>query len=87
MGYNLEISFPIRMLIEKWEACLIEDRLMVGRHVNNINYYWLTKNMMGLLMEEIANNCKAARESTQALMMSLTNMGTTLQALNATFGW
>lgn len=86
-GYGTEVSIPIRLLIDNWEARFIAHYLDAGRHEVHINSYWLVKNMMGILLEDMAANWAATQISTQSLRTYLDNMGTMLRGLNATFDW
>ena len=55
-GYNTGVSMIVRVLINEWETCLVTKHLARGRGGGHINHYYLIKNMMGTLMEEMASN-------------------------------
>ena len=52
-GYEAEISMRVRVFIDDWKARLVNEHLATGRGGRKINHYWLIKNMMGTLMEDM----------------------------------
>ena len=62
-GYNNDISSQVQPIIDDWERRLVNKNL--ARDVDGVtpNLYWIVKNMMGSLMEEMLekwNNSKLA---------------------------
>ena len=43
----------VHVLIDDWEGLLVNEQLATGRGGGKINHYWLIKNMMGVLMEDM----------------------------------
>ena len=52
-GYEVGILMHACVLIHGWEGRLVNERLAIGRGGGKINHYWLIKNMMGGLMEDM----------------------------------
>ena len=60
-GYNNDISPQVKSIIDDWERRLVNE--YIARDIDGVssNHYWIVKNMMGLLMEEMPgkwNNSK-----------------------------
>ena len=60
-GYNNDISPQVKSIIDDWESRLVNE--YIARDIDGVspNHYWIVKNMMGLLMEEMIwkwNNSK-----------------------------
>ena len=52
-GYDIGVSMTVRTLIDEWESKLINENLARGIGGRRLNHYWIIKNMMGSLMEEM----------------------------------
>ena len=52
-GYNNEISPRVHSIIDGWEIRLVKDNLARDTNSGSPNQYWIIKNMMGTLMEEM----------------------------------
>ena len=60
-GYNNDISPQVKSIIDNWERRWVNE--YIARDIDEVssNHYWIVKNMMGLLMEEMLgkwNNSK-----------------------------
>ena len=60
-SYNIDISPQVKSIIDVWEMRLVNNN--IARDIDRVipNHYWIVKNMMGLLMEEMlgkGNNSK-----------------------------
>ena len=55
-GYEIQISKPVRILIDDWEGRVLNQCLTTGKGGSRINQYWLVKNMLGNLLEDMINN-------------------------------
>ena len=55
-GYDSTISTHVQALIGDWEYSQVEDFLAMGNYDHQIKFYWLVKNMLGSLVEEILTN-------------------------------
>ena len=52
-GYINEISPRVQSIIDEWEIRLVKDNLGHDTDGGSPNHYWIIKNMMGKLMEEM----------------------------------
>ena len=52
-GYNNEISLRVHSIIDEWEIMLVKENLVRDTDGGISNHYWIIKNMMGTLMEEM----------------------------------
>ena len=52
-GYNNEISPQVQSIIDEWEIGLVKENLARDTDGGSPNHYWIVKNMMGTLMEEM----------------------------------
>ena len=60
-GYNNDISPQVKSIIDDWERRLVNENIYRAIDGVSPNHYWIVKNMMGLLMEEMLgkwNNSK-----------------------------
>ena len=60
-GYNNDISPQVKSIIDDWERRLVNENIASDIDGISPNHYWIVKNMMGLLMEEMLgkwNNSK-----------------------------
>lgn len=62
--YGAEISILVHLLVENWEARIIADHLSKGSHEQPWDPYWLVKNMLGELMEDMLSNWATTRYAT-----------------------
>ena len=86
-GYEAGISIPIRVLIDDWEGHLVNERPDTGRGRGKINHYWLIKNMMGVLMEDMLGSWSSARNTVLSVKAKMTDMDNQHSILDATFAW
>ena len=52
-GYNNDISLQVQSVIDDWEERLVNENLARDINGGSPNHYWIIKNMIGSLMEEI----------------------------------
>ena len=52
-GYNNDISPQVHSIIDDWETRLVNENLTHDIDGGSPNHYWIVKNMMGTLMEEM----------------------------------
>ena len=82
-GYNyIGVSIPVRTLIDEWEAHLVIEHLARGIGGRHINHYWLIKNMMGSLMEEMVNNWNYTRSSVLSVKTKWIELDTQLNRMD-----
>ena len=73
-GYNNEISSQVLSIIDEWETKLVKETLANDIDGGSPNHYWIVKNMMGMLMEEMParwNHTKLAISQTTTKMVEL----------------
>ena len=56
VDYEPHISNRVRVLLEYWENYILNQKLETGEDGNQINHYWLMKNMRCNLMEYMLIN-------------------------------
>ena len=73
-GYNNDISTQVQSIIDDWERRLVNKNLARDADRVSPNQYWIVKNMMGSLMEEMLekwNNSKLAISKATSKMLDL----------------
>ena len=73
-GYNNDISSQLQPIIYDWERRLVNKNLARDADGVSPNQYWIVKNMMGSLMEEMLekwNNSKLAISKATSKMLDL----------------
>ena len=73
-GFNNDISPQFKSIIDDWERRLVNEN--IARDIDGVspNHYWIVKNMMVLLMEEMLekwNNSKLAISEGASKMLEL----------------
>ena len=84
-GYDCIVSASVRALIKDWESAQVAGFLATGNYGNQINFYWLVKNMLDNLVEEVLANWSAATSSILNVRGLLVDMDTKFSSLNASF--
>ena len=54
--YEPHISNRVHVLMESWQNYILNQKLKTGEDGNQINHYWLMKNMLCNLMEYMLIN-------------------------------
>ena len=73
-GYNNDISPQFQSIIDDWETRLVKENLAHDIYGGRPNHYWIVKNMMGTLMEEMLprwNHTKLAISQATTKMVEL----------------
>ena len=73
-GYNNDISPQVKSIIDDWERRLVNEYISCDIDGVSPNHYWIVKNMMGLLMEEMLgkwNNSKLEISEAMSKMLEL----------------
>ena len=86
-GYDTDVSMPMRVLIDEWEAHLVTENLARGRGGDQINHYWIIKNMMGTLMEEMISKWNYTRNSVLSSKTKLIELDAQLNRLDTNSTW
>lgn len=71
-------------LIDKWEARLINENLATGIGGGRLNHYWIVKDMMGSLMEEMVGTWNYTRSSVLQAKTKLLELDNLLNRRDAT---
>ena len=77
----------VRTLINEWEARLVTDHLATGIGGDHLNHYWIVKNMMGSLMEEMVGTWNYTQSSILQEKTRLIEIDTQLNKWDATSAW
>ena len=86
-GYASGVSMPVKNLIDEWVARLINENLFRGIGGGRLNNYWIIKNMMGSLMEEMVGTWNYTRSSVLQEKTKLIEHDTQLNRQDATAAW
>ena len=84
-GFVEQISMPIRFLINDWESKAVSDHLASGKSSGHINHYWMMKNMLGRLLEDMTVKWNGARGVAQGLLTSILQANMQLKTLEMNF--
>ena len=82
-GYDSTVSPPNRALIEEWEFSEVVEFLATGKYGNQINFYWLVKNMLVNLVEEVLMNWSTTTTSVMDVRGLLVHLDRKLASLDA----
>ena len=74
----------VHTLIDKWEARLITKHLARGIGGGHLNHYWIVKNMMGSLMEDMVGTWNCTHSSVLLAKTRLIELDTQLNMGDAT---
>ena len=72
-------------MIDEWVSKVVSDDLASGRSHSRINHYWMVKNMLVLLMEDMPFKWNGARELAQCMCTGINQTDRYLRALEAKF--
>ena len=73
-GYNDDISPQVKSIIDDWERRLVNEYISSDIDGVSLNHYWIVKNMMVLVMEEMLgkwNNSKLVISEGASKMLEL----------------
>ena len=65
------VSMLVRFLIDDWEDSIVAQQLALACAAEKINHYWVVKNMMGLLMEDIQSKWRSSKETILDISLSM----------------
>ena len=86
-GYKADILMLIRVSIDDWEGRLVNEQLAIGKGRGKINHYWMIKNVMGVLMEDMLGSWSSTCNNILLVKAKMINMDNQLNNLDATFAW
>lgn len=66
---------------------MVTEQLASGRDGGQVNNYWLVKNMMGILMDDMLKNWNSAKDTILATRAALIELDEKLGGLEASFAW
>ena len=86
-GYSSGVSMLVGNLIDEWESRMINENLARGIGGRRLNHYWIIKNMMGFIMEEMVGTWNYSRSSVLEAKTKLIELDTKLNRWDATLAW
>ena len=69
--YELHISGCVWVLVEAWENKVLKRKLSTGENGSRINHYWMVKNMLCNLAEDMLSNWVEARMVIHSMKMKI----------------
>ena len=85
--YEPHISHRVCVLVEAWEGRVLNQKLATGQDGSQINHYWLMKNMLCNLMEDMLTNWADARDTVQSVKTRISEIDAQLTAMESSFAW
>ena len=86
-GYEAKISMSVFSLINDYVARLFNENIAIHSGGGKINHYWLIKNMMGTLMEDMLSIWSSPSSTVLSVKAKLIDLDDQLNGLDATFSW
>ena len=74
-------------MIDEWESRVVSEHLASGRNGGKTNHYWMVKNMMGMLMEDLTNKWNEAMDMAQSMWTYLNQTDEHMIKLETNFNW
>ena len=74
VDYEPHISNRVRFFVEAWENRVLNQKLATSQDGSQINHYWLMKNMLCNLMEDILTNWVDARDTVQTVKTTISEI-------------
>ena len=87
VDYENHISPQVCILVEDWEARVLNQKLASKQGGSHVNHYWLIKNMLCNLVEDMLSNWSDARDSVLVMKTRMAEIDSQLTALDNTFTW
>ena len=81
------VSMSVRFLIDDWEDGIFAQQLALACAAEKINHYWVVKNMMGLLMEDIQSKWRSSKEMILDMHVSMEQTINCLNNVDDNFDW
>ena len=81
------IFLRVRVLVEAWENKVLNCKLSTGEEGGRINHYWMLKNMLCNLAEDMLSNCAEARIAVHSIKAKIAEMDAQLTAMDNSFSW
>ena len=83
--YEPHFSNRVRVLVEAWESQVLNQKLATGQDGSQVNHYWLMKNMLCNLMEDMLINWVDARDMVQTVKTRISEIDAQLIAMESAF--
>ena len=81
------ISHRVHILVEAWEDRIFNQKLATGQDGSQINHYWLMKNMLYNLVEDMITNWVDARDTVQTVKTRISEIDAQLTTMESSFAW
>ena len=85
MDYEPHISAWVQVLVEALENKVLNHKLSTGEEGSWINHYWMLKNMLYNLAEDMLSNWVEARMAVHSMKAKITEMDAQLMAMDKSF--
>ena len=72
-------------MIDEWESKVVSEHLASGRNSGQINHYWMIKNIMTMLMEDLTNKWNGVGDMAQIKRTYLNQTDAHLSTLENNF--
>ena len=73
--------------MEAWENKVLNCKLSTGEEGGNINHYWMLKNMLYNLAEDMLSDWAEARIAVHSMKTKIAEIDAQLTAMDKTFSW
>ena len=81
VDHEPDISPSVRVLVEAWETQVLNQKLSTGEDGSQINHYWMMKNMLCNLAEDMLSNWFEARVVVHTMKSKITEIEAQLMAM------
>ena len=79
--YVMQVAMHVRCMIDDWESKVVSEHLASERNGGKINYYWIMKNMMVMLSEDMKTKWNGTRDMVQSMHTYLNQTNAQLSTL------
>ena len=74
-------------MVESWENKVLNRNLSMGEEGGRINHYWMLKNMLYNLAEDMLSNWVEARIAVHSMKTKIAEIDAQLTAMDKSFSW
>ena len=74
-------------MVEAWENKVLNRKLSIVEDGSRINHYWMMKNMLCNLAEDMLSNWAEAKMAVHTMKMKIAEIDAMLTDLDKTFSW
>ena len=86
-NYEQHISNRVRILMEALESRVLNQKLATSQDGSQINHYWLMKNMLYNLIEDMLTNWADARDKVWTVKTRISEIDAHLTTMENSFAW